>query len=186
MKKSVALPLILAAVFLGSSSCAEPSSRYIPTITLEAEPSDVGNKGVLGASNTLQTLFTSITKESVKTKEEMDSLDYARLKAAYPETISSVIESSVGQASTERLIREYSVHLSEVPEGGSVVIDPSSAKEDQSGEVQIFGSDVYLSYPSGESIVTHKGLSVKSSETLNDVFTMKQVDGTWKITGVRF
>lgn len=184
--KRAALPLILAAVLLGTGACSEPTSKYIPAITLKADTPEEGDTETMGASLSLQALFTAINTESVKTEEELESMDYANLKEAYPKTIDSIDESSVGQDSVERLIREYSIYLAEVPEGGTVVIDPSSAKEEQSGEIQISGSDVYLSYPEGEATITHKGLSVDTAETLDDVFTMKQVDGKWKIAGVSF
>lgn len=185
MKNPLALPLVLVAVVLGASGCSG-SPEYSPqpeiSITNEAINSTIANQK-WDASYALQSVLRAIHEETGSTASVLDDLDYESLTEKYPRAMSG-IEPSVGREATESFIREYSKHLSVAPQGLHVGVKQADLESPVDKSLKITGTDLFMSYWEESRVVTHEGVSVTTRDTLDDVFTMTQVNGTWKITGI--
>lgn len=195
MKKMLTLSALLFTVALGTSACAPPVANAaadpIPVITLS--PEDTGSlptqpKDLLNfdASLSMRTFFTSIDYESHANGTEKEITDYKQAAKDFPRTLKMIDSRMVSQDDTLRLLREYVANVKTIPNDGYIGMDPKTFTSTADGKMTVKGSNLYIVYKSGADYVTHKGPSMTSTESMNDVFTLSEVDGKWKITGIQF
>jgi hypothetical protein len=193
MKKLSALAVTLVVAALCSSACApiEENGGSSAPISLSpgsfpVESSGAVNESLSGAALTLQTFFTAVDDETDILPGGISSLDHEQITKNFPRSLRNIDTSEVNGDDADRLIREYSKNIDTIPNRGYVGVDPKTLQLAEDGTVNVSGEDLFIVYKEGTEYVTHKGASMTSADSLDDVFTMTKFDGTWKISKIVF
>jgi len=196
MKKAAALSAALLTIALSVSACApeDASADQGAMAVITISPEDAGaptqkpseSLSALDASLSLRNFFTSIDYESDSNNIAPNQLDYVGVEKAYPRALKLIDASKVSTNDTVRLIKEYTAYAKTMPSGGYVGMNPQTFQISADGTVKVKGADLFIVYREGTRYVTHKGVSMTSTDSYSNVFTLSEVDGTWKITGISF
>jgi hypothetical protein len=191
MKNIFAVSAMLLATAIGVSSCAPASGSHDPYTPISISPDGFTSSPkpsdpmmISNASLSLQTFFATLAAESKAINTSKGITDYKQIKADYPATLKSVDGASLNEDETTKLFSEYTDYISVMPNDGYVGISPNSLKISVDGTIKVTGDDLFVVYKEDGKYITHKGVSMSSDQSLNDVFTMSEVDGEWRITGV--
>lgn len=194
MKKLPALAVALLVTALCSSGCApaeDVDPRASAPISLSPDSflpqsSEEARDSASGAAVVLQSFFTAVDDETDALDVDIATLDHEQIMNNFPRSLRHVDLAGVGKNDTDRLIHEYANSIETIPNYGYVGIDPTTLRSSADRTVTVRGEDLFIVYKDGTEYVTHKGASLTSDDTLNDVFTMTKIDGTWKITKISF
>lgn len=192
MKKLPALAGTLLVTALCLSACTpvesnESHSTAPITLGPDSLPSqhpEPGDKDTSEAALNLQLFFTAVDDETDALTVDVESLDREQVKASYSQAMKSIDVNVVSKDDADRLIRDYAKNIDTIPNKGYVGITPKELHASVDGSVTVRGEDLFIVYKEDSKYVTRKGASMTSDETLNDVFTMSKVDGSWKITKI--
>jgi hypothetical protein len=193
MKKLPALAVTLLVTAMCSSACAPAEDNGGTSAPISLSPgsfpapsSEVAHESASGAALTLQSFFTAVDDETDVLAAGVSLLDHEQITKNFPRSLRSVDASEVNDDDADRLIREYSKNIDTIPNRGYVGIDPKTLQVAEDGTVNVSGEDLFIAYKDGAEYVTHKGASMVSDDSLNDVFTLTKTGGTWKITKISF
>jgi hypothetical protein len=194
MKKLPALAGTLLVTALCISGCApaeENRGDASEPIRLgpdgfPTQSSEATERAASDAALNLQTFFAAVDDEADALSVDIATLDQDQIITSFPRSLRSIDTTEISKDDTDRLIREYADNVETIPNKGYVGIDPKALRPSADGTVAVSGEDLFIVYKEGTEYVTRKGASMTSDDSLNDVFTMAEVDGTWKITQISF
>lgn len=194
MKKLPALAGTLLVAALCVSGCApaeENGGHTSAPISLgpdsfPSQSSEEADKATSSAALNLQLFFTTLDAETDALAVDIEALDSDDLAMSFPNSFEIVDDASISQSDAGRLILEYANNIETIPNKGFIQIAPKTLEASADGSVEVTGEDMFIIYRDGSKNITKKGASMTSEDSLNDVFTMAEVDGTWKITKISF
>lgn len=184
--------LTITALCLSGCAPAEDNatSSGAPIIlgpdTLSPSNSDSATESASGASMYLQSFFNAVYDDMSDISDDLEGMDDKSVIRNFPRAMRNIDQMNVSISDSARLIRESAKNVSTIPNKGYISIDPKTAKTQSDGSVTVSGEDMFIIYREGDKYNTHKGLSMDSEDSLDDVFTMSKVGSSWKISKITF